>query len=136
MTCDYADCYVPPSRHHECAAKGLGKCWGRLEHQHCPRRSQTPRAERQVPVLLCSGHHHAVDQGARYEGLRIADRIQESKDWGVEKRRKRYEIYDRGSGDILVSIPLAALDMGGGETGVGATLAGPLTPPSVPGASE
>ena len=106
MTCDYSDCRVPDSRHNECAAKGLGKCWGRLGHQHTPRRSRTPRDKRQCHVMLCDGHVTAIDGGHRYEGLRIADRVRESKDWGVEKRRKMYEIYQRDSGDVLVSIPL------------------------------
>ena len=99
--CTYVDCRVPPERHDHCAAEGLGKCWGVLEHQHVPKRSQTPRDERECPVRLCQGHHGAIDNGGKYEGFRMEDKISE---WdGDSGPRRMYQIVNRKDGAILRS---------------------------------
>lgn len=136
--CTFKDCRVPPSRHNSCAAKGLGKCWGGLEHQHVPKRSQTPRDKRECPVRLCSGHHGGMTASGRYEGTRLADRIRECRAWGDggATDRRRYEIYSRDDGSVLVSILLGDSDMGGGDKGEEVGLDDTLAPPSVPGALE
>ena len=92
--------------------------------------------------MLCAGHHDAIDNGVRYEGLRIADRVHDCIEWGHNQEpRKMYEIYDRESGDILRAILLEELDTEGGDqtnlvNDEGDALAGTSTPPSVPGTSE
>lgn len=107
MSCSYSDCHVPPSRHNECAAKGLGKCWnldGRthaLHHQHTPKRSQ---GGKKCHVMLCAGHHDAIDNGVRYEGLRLRDTI------GNYPDGRHYIIRDRDNLDILVEILLEVND--------------------------
>ncbi len=147
--CGYKDCRVPESRHNSCAAEGLGKCWpefnwvtayqlGRgqsnLQNQHTPKRSQ---GGKECHVVLCAGHHGDIDNGGRRNGLRIRDRVRDCKDWGLSPGR-RYEIYDRESGEVLMSLRLEDSDMGGGEPinpDDGAALAG-TPPPSLPGASD
>ena len=136
MTCSYADCRVPPERHDECAAKSISKCWGKLEHQHVPKRSQTPRDERECPVMLCSGHHGGMDCSGRYEGLRLRDGIE-----NLANGRRIYIIWDRADSpeslDPLVEIELS--DTGGGDPPSGAKITtdgGPSSPPPMPGSSE
>ena len=88
--CYDRDCFVPDDRHNVCAAVGIGKCYGSLEHQHIPRRSQGGRKAR---VMLCRDHHGAIDGGGRYEGLRIDNVLVEI-----------YRISDRDSGEVLKEI--------------------------------
>ena len=96
--CDYAQCYVPPSRHDSCAATGIGPdCWGDLGHQHTPKRSHGGKA---CHVMLCEGHADMIDNGMRTGGIRLKDAI--ANDFG----RESYIIWDRDSMDILVSVPL------------------------------
>ena len=146
--CTYADCRVPHERHGKCAAQGLGKCWdgvfssaiGVLQHQHVPKRSQ---GGKECPVMLCAGHHDAIDNGVRYEGLRIADRVHDVIAWGGgrDQARRIYEIYLRGDGSVLRSILLEEPDAEGGEhqssnlVNDEATEV-PSSPPSVPGTSD
>ena len=139
--CTYADCRVPHERHDICAAKGLSACWGnRLEHQHTPKRS---RGGRDCWVRLCPGHHGDIDGGGRREGLRIADRIHDFREWGEERSgppHRMYEIYERETGDILKSIRLEEPDTEGGDHQssnlVNDEAEVPSSPPSVPGTSE
>ncbi|KKL10321.1 hypothetical protein LCGC14_2557000 [marine sediment metagenome] len=100
--CTYADCRVPPERHNECAAAPISKCWGRLGHQHVPKRSQTPRDERECPAMLCLGHSDNIDNGTRYEGLRLSNRISH---WDGDSGPKDYYlIEDRDTGEILLEL--------------------------------
>ena len=100
--CGYAECFVPDSRHNECAAAGLTPtCWGRLEHQHAIRRSQ---GGKRCDVMLCSAHHSQIDSGHRYEGLRLSNRISH---WdGDSGPRWKYVIEDRDTGEVLLEIPI------------------------------
>ena len=107
MTCTYKDCRVPDYRHGSCAAKGISPCWpqfGTLHHQHTPKRSQTPRDERQCHAMLCPGHHDSIDNGTRYEGLRLSNRI--SKWDGDSGEKTYYVIEDRDTDEVLLKIEL------------------------------
>ena len=103
MTCDYADCRVPPSRHNVCAAKDISPCWQlhitHLGHQHTPKRSQ---GGKECWVMLCAGHHDCIDNGTRYEGLRLSDHIVNWSDG-----RRTYQIRSRdGDKEVLVELEL------------------------------
>ena len=104
MSCTFVDCQVPEDRHSECAAARISKCWGRLEHQHEPRRS---RGGRSCPVLLCSAHHGSCDSGLRYQGRRLGNRIDTEP--GDPLSERTYVIYDRDTSEVLERVELEAV---------------------------
>jgi len=100
--CDYAQCYVPASRHDTCAAAGLGPdCWGDLGHQHTPKRSHGGKA---CHVMLCEGHADMIDNGMKTGGTRLRDYVH-LKGY-PEGATPHYVIEDRDTGEILKEIPL------------------------------
>ena len=109
--CDYDQCAVPPERHNRCAAEGLGRCNGRLGHQHEPRRSQ---GGKECPVMLCHTHHDCIDNGVRYMGHRLKNDIIGGEMYGeVEEDGKFigyndriYRILDRTTGEVLREVIL------------------------------
>lgn len=60
--------------------------------------------------MLCAAHHDCIDNGTRYEGLRLSNGIVT---W--DKRGRVYEIRNRETEYVLREIPLRALDTGAGE---------------------
>ena len=101
--CTYADCHVPPERHDSCAAKDISPCWpgiaaftGALQHQHTPKRSQ---GGKECHVMLCAGHHDNIDNGTRYEGLRLSNRISHG-----DSGPRDYLIEDRDTGEVLLKL--------------------------------
>lgn len=103
--CTYAECFVPPERHDECAAAGITKCWGVLEHQHVPKRSQ---GGKECHVMLCAAHHDNIDNGTRYEGLRLGDAIQ------TVNGKAFYRIFDRDKHN-LKGHALVWIEIGDGD---------------------
>lgn len=49
--------------------------------------------------MLCAGHHDCIDNGTRYEGLRLRDGVTEG----------AYFIEDRDTGEVLRRIPVGAI---------------------------
>ena len=101
LSCDYAQCMVPPERHEICAAKGLGPaCWGVLGHQHTPKRSRGGKA---CWVNLCEGHADMIDNGVRTAGVRLEDEVLQH----IEADEPYvYIIRDRDTNEIVKVIPL------------------------------
>ncbi len=104
VSCSYKDCRVPPERHFACAASAVSKCWSPmpgvvLQHQHVPKRSQ---GGKRCHVMLCAGHHDNIDNGTRYEGLRLSNRITHWDGDGGEKWY--YVIEDRDTDEVLVEL--------------------------------
>ncbi len=101
--CGYVDCRVPSKRHSSCAAKDISNCWPpafdvsgwRLHHQHVPKRSQ---GGKECHVMLCAGHHDNIDNGTRYEGLRVSNRFIHG------ASRDYYVIEDRDTGEVRVKL--------------------------------
>lgn len=101
--CDYKDCRVPPERHGVCAAREISRCWDggdlHLHHQHTPKRSQ---GGKKCHVMLCAGHHDNIDNGTRYEGLRLSNRISH---WdGDSGPHDYYLIEDRDTDEALLKL--------------------------------
>lgn len=63
--------------------------------------------------MLCAGHHDNIDNGTRYEGLRLRDRISV---WdGDGGYHRYYEIVNRETDEVLVKIEIEAPDGRAGE---------------------
>lgn len=78
-----------------CWAYGLGKCWPAttiLTGQHWPKRSQ---GGKRVVARLCPGHHDAIDNGFKYHGRRLGNRVD----------GENYVIFDRRTKEELVCRP-------------------------------
>lgn len=102
--CEYTECYVPPERHEICAARLISRCWGQLEHQHCPKKSQ---GGRRAEARLCSAHHGSCDNGLRYQGRRLGNRIDTEP--GEPLSERTYVIYDRDTSEVLERVELEAV---------------------------
>lgn len=97
FVCPNADCSLSEEDHGYCAANNITDCWGDLQHQHWPKRSQGGKT---IVSLLCAGHHDCIDNGTQYEGARLANDVRD----GV------YHIYDRDTEEVLYQRGLGGVE--------------------------
>lgn len=97
--CWERDCAIPLDEH-ACFAEGVEHaCYGRLTHQHIPRRS---RGGHEVVAILDWPVHDACDNGIRIYFAGKKRRIQNDVVECAVEGTRHYRIYDRDTKETLL----------------------------------